>query len=77
MLCPYCGEKSRENFSMEALLEWMEVHVPHHAPAHRKCTDECETVACRVLAAQYARFERQPIIEGLDDVVLVPPKAGT
>lgn len=52
-VCGYCGSVW-ERGDMCSLLMWMEVHVPHHAPAHRKCTDECERDATGVLARLYA-----------------------
>ena len=67
--CSYCGERYvNPNRDYDYLLGWQEVHCPWWAPAHRKCSDACETAACEELARMY---ERQTP-EGLEIVPASP-----
>lgn len=51
--CFFCKEAQPPFTHMEDIIAWNEVHSPYWAPAHRKCTDECEREATAVLANMY------------------------
>lgn len=59
MKCDFCSEEQPTLSSIDELMEWEEFHRPFVAPAHRKCTDECEEAATNYLAAR-ARADHLP-----------------
>ena len=61
-LCGYCGAGFPTNVakSCDEVVTWLEYHSPSWAPAHRKCTDECESDA-----SIYLRGRAFEIVENL------------
>ena len=59
--CGYCGALFPQTArSIDDLVGWLEVHSPSWAPAHRKCTDACESDA-----SLYLRGRAFEIVENL------------